>query len=92
MKREQEEAVSHLLGGKDFLAVLPTGFEYWCPSSNKTFGRKFVSVRVDTVDRVDRSGSERLKISGRLAGGRLQFSQEITPFVSLNCFEVDGEL
>ena len=48
----------------------------------KTFSGKFVSVRVDTVDR---SGSERLKISGRLAGGRLQFSREITLFVALDC-------
>ena len=39
-------------------------------------------VRVDTVDR---SGSERLKISGRLAGSRLQFSREITLFVALDC-------
>ena len=52
-------------------------------SSNKTFSVKFVSVRVDTVDG---TGSKRLKTSGRLEGGRLQFS------VSLDCFEVDGEL
>ena len=46
------------------------------------FSGKFVSVRVDTVDR---SGSERLKISGRLVGGRLQFSREITLSVALDC-------
>ena len=34
---------------------------------------------------MDRSGSERLKISGRLAGSRLQFSREITLFVALDC-------
>ena len=52
MKREQEEAVSHLLGGK-----LKISWQYFQlgPStdapvpSNKTFSGKFVSVRVDTA-------------------------------------------
>ena len=34
---------------------------------------------------MDRSGYERLKISRHLAGRILQFSQEITLFVALDC-------